>query len=81
MAGILHLWNKDKTESVRASSLRTIGIKKTGVRQGIPEADQTPWEVKGWYDAVDYFYFACFVTVAEAKDFVNDLHTQMIVGH
>jgi hypothetical protein len=61
-----YLWNKDKTASVVASKLRTISIYQR----------DNGCEVEGWYNANEYFYFGMFNNLAEAQEFVTNLHKE-----
>ena len=67
------LWNQDKTESVRASKIRSFGI--------YPEHTIPPgWDkfkLLGWFNANEYFYFGNWETKQQAQMFLTDLHKQI----
>lgn len=69
------LWNVGRTESVKASKIRTIGIYPETIRQ-TPEAREGS-RVLGWYNANEYFYFGWFETEGEARAFMEQLHQQI----
>ena len=66
------LWNKDRTESVRASKIRNFGIYQeqlTLQRRG--------WKLLGWYNSNEYFYFGYFETEEETRRFLDEIHKQI----
>ena len=65
------LWNKEKTQSVRASKVRNFGI--------YPEqlTTQRGWKLLGWYNSNEDFYFGYFETEDKARDFLTALHEQI----
>jgi len=60
------LWNKEKTASVVASKIREICIYPRRTGNG-----GTIYEVKGWYNKNEYFYFGFFQTEKEAQEFIK----------
>lgn len=66
------LWNKGKTESVKASKIRLIGIYPETIGQ-----NRRVKKVLGWFNANEYFYFGWFETEDEARTFVEQLHEQI----
>ena len=70
------LWNKDKTQSVRASKIRSFMIA------------HPPWEtplqkiftVYGWYNDSESFHFGDFDTPSEANAFLTNIHKQIEGG-
>lgn len=72
MAEIM-LWNKDKTESVKASKIGCFGI--------YPEypvlGGDKKYKVLGWFDSDRYFYFGNWDTKEEAGAYLETLHKQI----
>jgi len=70
------LWNKNKTESVRASKIRNFAL--------YPEHDiplrHNLFKLLGWYNANEYFYFGFWDTEQEAIAYLEGLHKQIEGG-
>jgi len=62
------LWDKERLHSVRAAKIREIGIYPS-----LGALDEG-WEVKGWFNSNESFYFGFFPTEDEARFFVDGLH-------
>jgi len=62
------LWNKEKTEAVSFSKIRNIAIRQT---------DSNIFEVKGWYNDEEYFYFGWFATNEQAIEFVDNIKREI----
>ena len=67
------LWNKDKTESVRASKIRSFGIYEdhVGMRQ------DKKFKLLGWYNENVCFTFGFWDTEEEAGAYLEGLHKQI----
>jgi len=65
------LWNQDKTESVRASKIRSFGVYEE------PVHSITAFKLLGWFNANEYFYFGNWGTIQQAQMFLIDLHKQI----
>lgn len=66
------LWNKDKTESVRASKIRSFGIYS---EYTIPPKSRS--KLLGWFSANEYFHFGFWDTEDEARTYLVELHKQI----
>jgi len=64
------LWNKDKTESVKASKIRSFGV------YGVFPPDRG-YKVLGWFNSNESFHFGCWDTVVEAHKYLRSLHAQI----
>lgn len=72
------LWNKDKTESVRASKIRSFSVyPQTDIISSIPFKTRTTYILRGWYNANEYFYFGWWDTKEEAQAYLEGLHKQI----
>lgn len=63
------LWNKNKTESVRASKIRSFGI--------YGGWDSKGYKLLGWFSKDEYFHFGSWETAQQAQMFLMDLHRQI----
>jgi len=63
------LWSQDHMRSVRASKIRDFMVHESFKHDG--------WEVKGWYNINEHFYFGWFSTVEVAQAFLENLHKQI----
>lgn len=70
------LWNQSKTESVRASKIRSFGIYP---EHTIPPKNDR-YKLLGWYNANEYFYFGFWDTEEEARAYLEGLHKQIEGG-
>ena len=71
------LWNNNHTESVKASKLRNISIYPD---RHTMLGEKLHTEVKGWYNAQEYFDFGWFDTKEQAVYFVEQLNKQIEGG-
>lgn len=67
------LWNQGKTESVRASKIRSFGVYK----EASSPFDRERFKLLGWYNANESFYFGCWETEEEARAYLEELHKQI----
>ena len=67
------LWNKDRTQSVRASKIRNFAI----VHPTWERQNQTIFAIFGWFNKDEYFLFGEFDTPSEAQAFLTNLHKQI----
>lgn len=63
------LWNKDETEFVCASKIRSFGI--------YGEWDSKGYKVLGWFNKDEYFHFGSWEKVQQAQMFLTNLHKQV----
>lgn len=70
------LWNRDKTESVRATKIRSFGVYPEHTIHNHPNAHK----LLGWYNANEYFYFGWWDTKEEAQAYLEGLHKQIEGG-
>lgn len=68
------LWNISKTASVKASKIRSFTIHKS---PSMFDGGKIFFEVEGWYNKDEYFYFGDFLTEAEAQDYLDKIHKQI----
>lgn len=68
------LWNKEHTQSVKASKLRSLGV--YGASRDFPEL-RPKWKILGWFNRMEDFHFGYFDTVEEANKFLEDLNIQI----
>jgi len=70
------LWNKEYTQSCKASKVREINI--------YPCHNQDPKgmeaKVYGWYNKDEYFDFGYFLNTEDARRFIVKLHKQIREG-
>ena len=71
------LWNKDKTESVRASKIRSFGIYKEPTYSSIALDYADKFKLLGWYNENEYFYFGNWETQQQAQMVLTDIHKQI----
>ena len=67
------LWNKDRTQSVRASKIRNFMI----AHPSWDKSDESIIALYGWYNENEYFLFGVFNTPGEAQTFLANLHKQI----
>lgn len=68
------LWNKEHTQSAKASAIREINIYDAKYEF----SDRKPkWKVLGWYNKNEDFLFGYFDTIEEAEQFVEKLHEEV----
>lgn len=67
------LWNKDKTQSCKASKIREINIYPCNHHD--PKGMEA--KVLGWYNANEEFVFGYFQYTGHAQAFVEELHQQI----
>jgi hypothetical protein len=65
------LWNKGKTESVRASKIRSFGIYP---EHTVPGEHPNAHKLLGWFNANEEFYFGWWDTKKEAQAYLEELH-------
>jgi hypothetical protein len=68
------LWNKSKTQSVRASKIRNILM---GSVVDMVDSTKKNYFIQGYYNSTEYFSFGVFDTEKEARDFIDNLHSVM----
>ena len=77
------LWNKDKTESVRASKIRNFTINHRfglagGYLGGIRDASSPPYyALEGWYNSNENFYLGEFELRVDAEKFLEEIHAKI----
>lgn len=64
------LWNKDKTESVKASKIRSFGV------YGVFSPDRG-YKVLGWFNSNESFYFGNWDTIEDAHKYLEGLHARI----
>lgn len=67
---MIMLYDKQRMCSCRADKLMEIRI--------VINHTGKLYCVQGWYNYTDSFPFGEFLTLAEAQDFVDDIHTEML---
>ena len=80
----IFLWNKEHLHSVKASKIREFGIydaKYEFLTQKLTDGSfKQVWKVLGWYNANEHFEFGYFDAEAEAQEFVEALHSQILAN-
>ena len=71
------LWNQDKTESVRASKIRSFRVYARPVYSVTAQDYISRFELLGWFNANESFYFGDWETKQQAQMFLADLHKQI----
>lgn len=64
-------WNKDRTESVVLSKLKSFTIKEVTYLLG---GTKEVWQLKGWYNDTNSFSFGHFDSMEEAQEFCEKIH-------
>lgn len=65
-----YAWNKEKSESVVLSKLKSFTIKDEAWRA---QAPMSSWVVRGWYNETNSFVFGAWDTEEEAREFLNEI--------
>ena len=64
------LWDKEGKNSVRASKVRNFSINSyTFTATGVEK-----YELRGWYNSNEAFYFGMWDTEAQARMFLDGIH-------
>lgn len=64
------LWNREKSACCKASKIREITIMPTRYLG----TDGPMYEIKGWYNSSEGFWFGAYKTEGAARRFVNKLN-------
>lgn len=71
------LWNVGKTESVRASKIRSLGIYGEQTYSSATGGYYNRFKLLGWFNANEFFYFGSWDTDEEALAYLEGLHRQI----
>jgi hypothetical protein len=75
------LWNNDRTQSVRASKIRSFMITSVLVKVNpVTTAGQqwnTVWRLTGWYNEEQCFTFGEYASQSLAEYILNKIHEQI----
>jgi hypothetical protein len=67
------LWNKERTESVRASKIRSFGV----YHEHTISAHWDAYKLLGWYNQDEYFYFGWWENQEQAQEYLENIHAQI----